>query len=215
MFHPHPSHLLTEHFHTKPYQGADPFDARFLFVGLDANYAADIENSPIFPMILQYHEDGPGFWRTNGVHHPFLLAQYKGAGHFYHSNFAKIGFQPSNADLVSFIELLNSPTVGRSDLTINDLDPTHLKLLRRVIFEGNAKFIFLSASVKRLLLASGLFPELRAIPRNYGALRILYQDDERSVFLHLHFSNYGTFEKQLQAEAREILNLLAKSLGRD
>ena len=111
---------------------------------------------------------------------------------------------------MSFIELLNSPTVGRSDLTIKDLDPTHLKLLRRVIFEGNAKFIFLSASVKRLLLASGLFPELRAIPRNHGALKILYQDDERTVFLHLHFSNYGTFEKQLQAEAREILNLLPK-----
>jgi hypothetical protein len=68
----------------------------------------------------------------------------------------------------------------------------------------------LSAGVQRLLVASGLFPELAAVRRTYGALRVLYEDDDRAAFLHLHFSNYGKFEKQLQAEANEIAGLLAQ-----
>lgn len=86
-----------------------PQSARFLFVGLDANYAADVEGSPIFPSLLKYHEDGPRFWRSTGVHHPFLLPQYKGDGRRYHLTFAKIGFRPSHADLVSFTELYGWP----------------------------------------------------------------------------------------------------------
>ena len=211
MFQPHPSHLLTEHFRKKPYQGADPHLARFLFVGLDANYAADVELSAIYQSLLQYHEDGPRFWRDAGVHHPFLLPQYKGDGRRYHVTFAKIGFQPSHADLVSFIELLDRPTVGRSALVPSDLGSEHLGLLRAAIFAGKAQFIFVSAGVQRLLVASGKFPELAAIRRTYGALRVLHEDDDRAVFLHLHFSNYGKFEKQLQAEAKEIADLLVQS----
>ncbi len=67
MFNPHPSSILTEHFRQKPHQGADPRSARFLFVGLDANYAADVEASPIFPSLLRYHTDGPEFWRCTGT----------------------------------------------------------------------------------------------------------------------------------------------------
>ena len=211
MFQPHPNSVLTEHFRQKPYQGAHPQSARFLFVGLDANYAADVENSPIFPALLKYHEDGPRFWRSTGVHHPFLLPQYKGDGRRYHSTFAKIGFQPPHADWVSFTELLNLPTVGRSALVASDLDPEHLKSIRKAIFEGKAQFVFVSAGVQRLLVASGRFPELAAVRRTYGALRVLYEDDARATFLHLHFSNYGKFEKQLQAEAKEIATLLARS----
>lgn len=209
MFIPHPSSILTEHFRQKPYQGVDPRSARFLFMGLDANYAADVEASPIFPSLLEYHTDGPEFWRSMGIHHPFLLPQYKGDGRRYHRTFAKIGFQPSHANLVSFTELLNVPTVGRSTLVASDLDPQHLLSVRRAIFEGNAQFIFLSAGVQRLLLASEMFPEIGAVKRTHDALRVLYRDDDRAVFLHLHFSNYGKFEAQLQAEAKSIASLLA------
>jgi hypothetical protein len=208
VFSPHPSSILTEHFRQKPHQGADPLSARFLFVGLDANYAADVEASPIFQSLLQYHSDGPEFWRRTGIHHPFLLPQYKGDGRRYHRTFAKIGFQPSHARLVSFTELLNVPTVGRSTLVASDLDTQHLLSIRRAIFEGNAQFIFLSAGVQRLLLASGMFPEIAAVRRTHGALRVLYGDKDRAVFLHLHFSNYGKFELQLQAEAKSIASLL-------
>jgi hypothetical protein len=54
-----------------------------------------------------------------------------------------------------------------------------------------------------------MFPELSSVRRTFGALRVLYEGDDRAVFLNLHFSNYGKFEQQLQAEARAIASLLA------
>ena len=209
MYQPHPSLVLSEHFRRKPFQGAHPEAARFIFVGLDANYADDVEQSPLFPSLLRYHEDGPAFWREHGVHHPFLLPQYKGDGRRYHLTFAKIGFQPKHADLVSFIELLDRPTVGRSALVEKDLNRSHLEFVRRAILNSPAQFTFVSAGVLRLMTATRAFPELSTVRRNFGALRVLYEDDDRAVFLNLHFSNYGKFEQQLQSEAREIAALLA------
>ena len=81
-----------------------------------------------------------------------------------------------------------------------------------MIFNGAAKFIFLSAGVQRLLAASGSFPRLSTVRRHQGALRVLYEDDCQAIFLHLHFSTYGKFELQLQAEAEEIFALLADSV---
>jgi hypothetical protein len=110
MYRSDPSQILSTLFARKPYQGASPDAARFLFVGLDANDAADIENSPIFQELLADHEDGTAFWRRHGVHHPFLLPQYTADGRRYRRTFAKIGFRPEHAELVSFIELLHLPT---------------------------------------------------------------------------------------------------------
>lgn len=208
MFHTHPSRRLSELFARKPYQGVAPEEARFLFVGLDANYAADIERSPIFPDLLAYHEDGPGFWRNNGVHHPFLLPQYAGDGRRYHRNFAKVGFEPRHAELVSFVELLHLPTVGRSKLVAEDLDSAHLRRLGNAVFNGQAQSVFLSANVVRLMNSTGRFPRLREQSTQAEALRVLFKDDDRTVYLHLHFSNYGKFEARLQAEAKVIAALL-------
>ena len=58
------------------------------------------------------------------------------------------------------------------------------------------------------MLSTGLFPELAAVRRHFGALRVLYDGYDRAVFLHLHFSNYGKFEQQLQSEARDIARLI-------
>lgn len=208
MFQGHPSRTLAELFQRKPYQGTAPEAAQFLFVGLDANYAADIEGSPIFPSLLRYHEDGPAFWREHGVHHPFLLPRYTGDGRRYHLTFAKLGFGPEHADLVSFVELLHLPTVGRSSLVSRDLNTAHLRNVARALFQGTAKYSFVSAGVLRLMGATGLFPQVGSPRPSSGALRILYQDASRTVFLHLHFSNYGKFESRLRAEAREISLLM-------
>ena len=208
MFHRHPSKLLNAHFQAKPYQGANPEHSRFLFVGLDANYSETIEQNSIFKNILLYHEDGPRFWTDTGVHHPFVLPSYKGDGRRYHVTFAKIGFQPKHAQSVSFIELLHCPTVGRSKLVLQDLDPTHLELIHHYIFAGKAKYIFISSGVLRLMSATKIFRNLGTVNQQLGALRVLYEDDDRAVFLHLHFSNYGKFELQLQAESRGIAELL-------
>lgn len=179
-----------------------------MFVGLDANYAADVDQSAIFPALHSYHEDGPTFWREHDVHHPFLLPEYRGDGRRYHRTFAKIGFRAKHADLVSFVELLHVPTVGRSKLVRDDLNPTHLTRLEKAIFTGQARHVFLSAGVLRLVHDTGKFRELKKPSGSSESLRALYKDDERTIFLHLHFSNYGKYEARLQTEAEDIAALL-------
>lgn len=61
MYQPHPSPELKSLFARQPYQGAEPSSAKFLFIGLDANYDASIENTPIFQNVLEYHQDGVAF----------------------------------------------------------------------------------------------------------------------------------------------------------
>jgi hypothetical protein len=121
MYTPHPSQELTELFSRKPFQGAAPQTATFLFIGLDANYDPRIAASPVFPYVRAYHDDGVAFWRTHGVHHRFLFPGYSGDGRVYHRNFGRNGFKPEHAPLVSFVELLHIPTVGRNVLAAEDL----------------------------------------------------------------------------------------------
>ena len=121
----HPSAELQYLFASRPYQGADPTRAKYVFVGL----AASIDRTRFFEKVREYHEDGPRFWRKHGVHHPFLLPDYTGDGRFYHRSFARIGFSPANADDVSFVEALEVPTTGRSELEPFDLNPLHIAWL--------------------------------------------------------------------------------------
>src|SRR5258706_1318579 len=53
MYAAHPSRELNDLFAHKPYQGAAPELATFLFIGLDANYDEQIAEKPIFPKILE------------------------------------------------------------------------------------------------------------------------------------------------------------------
>jgi hypothetical protein len=142
------------------------------------------------------------------VHHPFLLPAYRGDGRRYHQTFARIGFTPRHADLVSFAELLHVPTVGRNKLTNEDLDPAHLRRLNAAILCGKAKHIFVPAGAARLMQTSGAFPWLKRESAASRPLRVLYSEPARSVYSHLHFSNYGKFRQQLQEEANAILALL-------
>lgn len=213
MYIPHPSAQLNDVFFDKPYQGVAPDKATFLFIGLDANYAAEIETHEIFPKIMEYHQDGAAFWQKHKVHHPFLLPGYTGSGKFYHHSFAKIGFLAEHAGLVSFAELLHVPTVGRNNIEANDLDPSHLKQLNTAIIEGPAKYIFISDKVARMMYKSGQFPWLRAKPIGLdGPLGIYYQKPEKTVYKHLHFSNYGKFVQRKSDEAVFIGNLLNSHL---
>ncbi|MBB5866113.1 hypothetical protein [Xanthomonas sp. 3058] len=148
---------------------AVPYEAEFLFVCLDANYATDIEASVVFTELLRYHHDGAGFWQRHGVHHPFLLPGYRGDGRRYHRNFAQLGFLPQDAAQVAFVALLHVPTVGRSKLVAADLDITHLRMIDSAIRNGRARHIFLSAGVARLMRATQLFAWLPAQPHGRNA----------------------------------------------
>lgn len=206
----HPSAQLNNKFRHKPYQGAEPSQASFLFIGLDANYDAHIETNPIFQKVIDYHDDAVNFWQENGVHHPFLLPKYSGDGKFYHRSFARIGFCPEHANLVSFVELLHVPTVGRNKLVASDFNVEHLKMLNTAIIEGKAKFIFIPASVVRLMHLTNIFPWLAKKPiKSELPLGILYRNQTKIVFTHLHFSTYGKFEQLKIQEAEFISSLIA------
>ena len=209
MYEAHPSRELIANFKKRPYQGVKPSSAAYLFLGLDANYDLNIERTAIFARVLEYHEDGVAFWRRYGVHHPFLLREYRGDGRRYHKAFARIGFAPRHAALVSFAELLHVPTVGRSRLAPADLDASHLQMLNSSILEGTPKHVFVSAGVTRLMRASKAFPWLSKEQTKSNPLPILYSGaDNRRVYLHLHFSNYGKFQERLDFEAKAIASLL-------
>jgi hypothetical protein len=110
----HPSPRLINAF--KGYQGQDPQDAKFIFFGLDANFAEDIEKSPIFEEVIEYLNDGVTYWKTRNRHHPFLSGAYKKGSYRYHYQFSKLGLTSEYADKVSFVELLNCPTCGNASL---------------------------------------------------------------------------------------------------
>lgn len=216
MYQPHPNAELNAQFRRRPYQGVEPSAATFLFIGLDANYDPGLERSPSFRSVLEYHQDGMAFWQRYGVHHPFLLPEYRGDGRRYHRTFARIGFTPEHAGLVSFVELLHVPTVGRSKLAPQDLDPAHLERISGAVLGGKAKHIFVSAGVVRLMRASKAFHWLPKqvtgdAAAGQGPLRVLYRDASRSVYWHLHFSNYGKFQQQLDEETRAVAALLPRN----
>ena len=209
MFTPHPSEALTQLFKERPYQGVNPEKARYLFVGLDANYSPTIETEPVFEKVIEYHADGVSFWEKYGVHHPFLLDDYSGDGRFYHQSFANIGFRPEHASEVSFVELLGVPTTGRNPLAVSDLDTQHLKWIDYCITRGSARYIFLSANVAKLMRQTKLFYWLSAKPsgQHFG-LKTYFESKDKLIFQHLHFSNYGKFEVQKKREAMAINALI-------
>jgi len=209
MYQKHSSKILNELFQEKTFQGVSPEKAKFLFVGLDANYADNIESQIIFDKIIEYHSDGVSFWQKYKVHHPFLLDGYNGDGKKYHKNFTRLGFQEKDANLISFIELLPFPTVGRNKLTVSDLPVNHLGKINNWIINDSAKFIFISSGVANLMRKSGQFSWLPEKPKeHFGNLRIFWQDETKTVFSHLHFSNYGKFEEQMLLETQTIKDLI-------
>jgi hypothetical protein len=207
VFHLHPSDELRRRFLARPYQGADPAEARFLFFGLDANYDPELSRRPYFSEVLAYLDDGVRYWRERGFHHPFRHPDYRGDGALYHRRFAAIGFQPRHADQVSFVELIDVPTSGRSALEVADLNRSHLSRLREWILDGQARFIFIPPGVARLMRRVeqfGWLPEV-AIGQ-LGALPILFQSDRKTVFSPFHFSCVGKhcLKKDRDQQLRDI-----------
>lgn len=62
---------------------------------------------------------------------------------------------------MSFVEMLNVPTVGGSQLVPQDLDSAHLDQLNALIVAGARRHVFLSDKGVRLMRASGHFRWLR------------------------------------------------------
>lgn len=123
MFSKHDSEDLKELFTQRPFQGQHPSQAKVIFFGRDANYPEDIENNETrpgcFDLLRQYHECGVGFWQNaygnnpRQKHHPFLICMRHGdPGYKYHKVFSEMNLHSQCADHISFVELLNVPTMG-------------------------------------------------------------------------------------------------------
>ena len=209
MYDSHPSVALNRVFAARPFQGAEPERATYLFVGLDANYSPLIEQNAVFGRVLDYLDDGVAFWKLHGVHHPFLLPEYRGDGRKYHKTFSAIGFRSEHADQVSFVEMLHVPTVGRSNLTIGDLDKDHLARLRAAIEHGDARYIFVPEGVARLMRESSMFEWMPKLPSDTGgALKIWRKTGSKTIYWHYHFSVYGKFEQKKTDQLKAIGQLL-------
>jgi hypothetical protein len=191
MFHPHLCKALNDIFAARPFQGVPPEEAEFLFVGLDANYSRTIDENPIFPKLLAYLRDGVTFWRKHGVHHPFLLPEYgRGDGWTYHKQFSRIGFRSKHAHLVSFMELVDVPTYGKSSLALADISVEHLGRLAAAIDSGSARHIFIPSGVARLMRASSLFPWMPPEPIDEGRhLKLWDRRGNKTIHWHYHFSH--------------------------
>jgi hypothetical protein len=211
----HPSPTLQDLFVSRQWQGANPMDARYVFLGLDANFSIDVVRQ--IPEIVYYLLNGPDFWRRTGRHHPFLLDDYSGCGGRYHKNFKLIGFLPMEASQVSFVELIEKPTTGTNKLTMEDLCPIHMDLLRRVLDKGAAKYVFMPPAVIRLLKKRQEFRWLCGPPlRADGDLKVLREDIERGQIIYgmYHFSVYGKYDAKLKRQIRQVKDIVVSERKR-
>jgi len=154
-FQKHTSTEMVTLFQNKPFQGQDPLKAKILFLSSDANYSPEISEHDFFKYILEYHKDGVNFWKKYNVHHPFLLPDYpfnrKKAGVPFHRNFSKLNLSSDHAAHISFIELLDIPTIGNKSDNKNlfwDLvSEDHLRYLDKIIQDDNEKLILIPGAI--------------------------------------------------------------------
>jgi len=105
--------------------------------------------------------------------------------------------------------LFHLPTVGRNQLSVADLDMTHLKMLNKTILEGQASHIFVSPAVARLMRASGLFPWLPLKPAETDeVLPVLFKNSDKTVYSLSHLSSYGKYQGKLDSQLKEVTKFL-------
>ena len=193
----HPSQELRDLFGGMeiPHQGQDPSKARVIFVGMDANYSPLLSEHPdFFHRILEYHEDGVGFWHRHGVHHPFLLPDYplprNTGGVPYHKQFSAMGLTPEFAEHISFVELLDVPTTGRTDTKLfwQLFNVEHARRLDQLFLAGSERLVLLSNNVILTMLdikkRHGLFLWLPS-HHGHGLIRMIGNTE---VYKVMHFS---------------------------
>ncbi len=142
-------------FNEKPFQGQSPENAKIVFLSSDANYSPEISDHDYFNYILEYQTDGIAFWKKYGCHHPFLLSSYpfdkRKNGCKFHLNFRKIGLCSEHAEHISFLELLDVPTIGNKSenkkLFYSLVSQSHLEYIENLMLGGGKKLFFISNGV--------------------------------------------------------------------
>ena len=194
----HPSPKLNALYYKKSYQGANPNDAKIIFIGKDPNWAIDVEEKPIFTKIEEYLTDGISFWKKYNIHHPFLLSEYrKGEGFKYHNAFSKTNIKNIYADKISFVELIGFPTTGMSGSDNKNFSKYLFSNENRInLFELDKLFNDVD---KTIFMAWGLIDYLKSINQKNGLFKKIENIDKKklnrldlnqidNLFIHKHFS---------------------------
>ena len=216
-FQKHPSKLLNELYSVKNHQGANPADAKILFVGRDPNWSINLEEMEMFNFISEYLNDGIAFWNKYKIHHPFLLPNYKGDGKRYHKIFSKLKLSSELSSEISFIELIGFPTTGmaKSD---------NKSFLNYLLSEDNSEHLvkldsYLNDTTKTIFVAWGLISDFKIIYNKTGLFKKFAELDKsamlitelnqiENIFIHRHFSDAisnSTIEK-MEIKIKQILN---------
>lgn len=205
----HPSRQLQALFQQQAFshQGQEPEKASVVIVGLDANYSPEIsENRSFFKKIVEYHADGVGFWEKYGVHHPFLLPDYplkKNTGGVpYHRRFSWMGLTAEYARHVSFIELLDIPTTGRTEQSEfwRLFRDEHASRIDALVARGERRMIILSKSLASnyMAYARKRWPVFEWVPEEFS-LGEMVVVGETIVLGAPHFSS-TTYKKEIFEE---------------
>jgi len=215
-FEKHPSKLLNDLYLKKNYQGANPVDAKVLFVGRDPNWAFDVDSQEMFNSVSKYLNDGITFWKENNIHHPFLLPNYKGDGKRYHRIFSKLKIESRFSSNISFVELVGFPTTGMAktnnkifrEFLLLESNRNNLLELDKLLNHSDKKIFIawgLMDDFKFLYNKTGLFKKFAELLKSEMNINDLNQSD--NIYIHRHFSNAisnVTLEK-MQNELRIFL----------
>lgn len=194
----HPSQELKNLYKKRNFQGADPNNAKILFMGRDPNWAIDIENMNVFEKVKDYLSDGVAFWNKHNIHHPFLLQEYKGDGKRYHKIFSKLEINKKHAEKISFVELIGIPTTGMSmknkkkfyEYLNSSSNISHLKELDQLM-NDSSKIIFIAWGLiddfKIINAQTGLFGKFAKL--NKDKFNITELNEYGNIFIHRHFSD--------------------------
>jgi hypothetical protein len=211
-FSAHPSERLTKLYGDKPFQGQSPEMAQIIFISSDANYSAKISEHPFFERILEYHSDGVKFWEQYGVHHPFLLDAYPfnrtRDGVPFHSRFRKLKLDSGYAKHISFLELLDKPTIGNKSSNrasfIKLVSEQHLEYLDKLIMSDSNKLFFVSAGVlKDMRELGGEFGLFQWIKKEVSGEKLSIDIGENRVKEIYHFSSSHIF-RQIDGIRKDI-----------
>ena len=211
-FQKHPSRALINLYKERNFQGANPIDAKVLFVGKDPNWAINIEELSIFELVEEYLNDGVRFWKKYNIHHPFLHPKYNGEGKKYHKAISKLNLESKLADKISFIEIIGFPTTGMSSLNykqfneylLSQENKNHLIELDKLL-NNPEKLIFVFWGIinylKYLNQKTGLFEKFANIDKQ--TMNRTDLNKVGNIYFHKHFS-MGISTETLRKISNEI-----------
>ena len=215
----HPSKRLIELFKMKPYQGQSPLASNIIFLSSDANYSLEISNHSFFNLVKEYQQDGISFWKKYGCHHPFLLKEFPfnktSGGRPFHNTFSRLGLTHEYAENISFLEILDVPTIGNKsqnkDLFYALANKKHLEFIDSLITSDCKKLFFISSGVLKdmysLRLKHGVFQWLENNPKGLTKFSKLIDSNKIQEIYHFSSSHINKELVEIRSAIDRWLNV--------